>query len=82
MSVPLSLCTRQRGRSFSILSTLHQTVLTGTEGKRKPETITFYNTTNVGVDSLDQMARASIQQKVRQGGGPWQFSATSWIWLQ
>uniref|UniRef100_A0AAV2J945 PiggyBac transposable element-derived protein domain-containing protein n=1 Tax=Knipowitschia caucasica TaxID=637954 RepID=A0AAV2J945_KNICA len=34
-----------------------KTVLTGTEGKRKPETITFYNTTKVGVDSLDQMAR-------------------------
>uniref|UniRef100_A0AAV2MH86 PiggyBac transposable element-derived protein domain-containing protein n=1 Tax=Knipowitschia caucasica TaxID=637954 RepID=A0AAV2MH86_KNICA len=53
----LTLYQAKRKKSVSILSTLHQTVLTGTEGKRKPETITFYNTTKVGVDSLDQMAR-------------------------
>ncbi|XP_053197121.1 piggyBac transposable element-derived protein 4-like [Scomber japonicus] len=44
-------------KSVALLSSMHHTVAIGTDRKRKPETVTFYNTTKVGVDVLDQMAR-------------------------
>ncbi|XP_042368087.1 piggyBac transposable element-derived protein 3-like [Plectropomus leopardus] len=44
-------------KNVSILSTVHTAVnITGGQ-KAKPETVTYYNRTKVGVDVLDQMAR-------------------------
>ncbi|KAM9344037.1 uncharacterized protein KZ484_016419 [Pholidichthys leucotaenia] len=47
----------KRRRSVLLLSTLHQTVAIGSDQKRKPETVTFYNVTKAGVATLVQMAR-------------------------
>ncbi|KAM9342347.1 piggyBac transposable element-derived protein 4-like [Pholidichthys leucotaenia] len=44
-------------KSVALLSTLHQTVAIGSDQKRKPETVTFYNVTKTGVATLVQMAR-------------------------
>ncbi|MGH0120545.1 UNVERIFIED_CONTAM: hypothetical protein FKN15_067282 [Acipenser sinensis] len=35
---------------------MHKTVAIGTDGKKKPETVEYYNATKLGVDVLDQMA--------------------------
>ena len=40
-----------------LFSTLHPTVTIDNTGKKKPETIEFYNSTKFVVDVLDQMAR-------------------------
>ena len=40
-----------------MLSTLHQAVNIGTDNKKKPETVKFYNATKYGVDVVDSMAR-------------------------
>jgi len=39
------------------LSTLHNTIDIGTNRKKLPETVQFYNKTKFGVDILDQMAQ-------------------------
>ncbi|KAJ8400903.1 hypothetical protein AAFF_G00392570 [Aldrovandia affinis] len=54
-----------------ILSTQHQHqhVAIATDAKKKPETVTYYNATKVGVDVLDQMA----QQYSVKGG-----TCTAW----
>ncbi|XP_065814652.1 activating transcription factor 7-interacting protein 1 isoform X2 [Labrus bergylta] len=44
-------------KSVALLSTMHPTVSIGSDRKRKPETVTFYNVTKVGVHVLDRMAR-------------------------
>ncbi|XP_056221053.1 piggyBac transposable element-derived protein 4-like [Seriola aureovittata] len=44
-------------KSVALLSSMHQCVSIGSDQKKKPETVTYYNTTKVGVDVLDQMAR-------------------------
>ncbi|KAK0136475.1 PiggyBac transposable element-derived protein 4 [Merluccius polli] len=44
-------------KSICILSTMHPTVIIGTEKKKKPDTVTDYNNTKGSVDVLDQMAR-------------------------
>ncbi|XP_078121188.1 uncharacterized protein LOC144527155 [Sander vitreus] len=44
-------------KSIFILSTKHPTVFIGAERKKKPDTVTDYSHTKVGVDVLDQMAR-------------------------
>lgn len=47
----------KKKKNVILLSTLHQEVSVGKEGKMKPETVTFYNSTKYGVDVVDQMAR-------------------------
>ncbi|XP_035283504.1 uncharacterized protein LOC118232545 [Anguilla anguilla] len=44
-------------KNICLLSTLHPTVAINNDAKRKPETVTYYNATKVGVEILDQMAR-------------------------
>ena len=44
-------------KNVLLLSTLHSTIDTGTNRKKVPETVQFYNKTKCGVDILDQMAR-------------------------
>ncbi|KAL1251031.1 hypothetical protein QQF64_018827 [Cirrhinus molitorella] len=55
-------------RNVTILSTQHQHVAISIDNKRKPETVTYYNRTKVGVDVLDQMAR---QYSVKGGTRRW-----------
>lgn len=48
----------KKKKSVCILSTLHTSGITiTTEGKKKPETVLFYNSTKCGVDVLDAMIR-------------------------
>ncbi|XP_058626543.1 uncharacterized protein LOC131537240 [Onychostoma macrolepis] len=56
-----------RKQSSAGLYTQHQHVAISTD-KRKPETVTYYNRTKVGVDVLDQMAR---QYSVKGGTRRW-----------
>ncbi|XP_041654135.1 uncharacterized protein LOC121516789, partial [Cheilinus undulatus] len=44
-------------KNVALLSTMHPVVTIGADRKKKPETVSFYNVTKVGVDVLDQMAR-------------------------
>ncbi|XP_035290308.1 uncharacterized protein tcerg1b isoform X1 [Anguilla anguilla] len=46
-----------RSKNVCLLSTMRPTVSVGRDPKRKPETVTDYNHTKVGVDALDQKAR-------------------------
>lgn len=55
--ITLSVYQCKPRRNVTILSTQHQHVAISTDNKRKPETVTYYNRTKVGVDVLDQMAR-------------------------
>lgn len=47
----------KKNKHVLILSTMHPDFLIGTDSKKKPETIRFYNDTKYGVDVVDQMAR-------------------------
>ncbi|XP_056120044.1 piggyBac transposable element-derived protein 3-like [Rhinichthys klamathensis goyatoka] len=47
----------KKKKNVCILSTVHTAVGITSGQKRKPETVTYYNKTKVGVDVLDQMAR-------------------------
>lgn len=47
----------KKNKNVIILSTLHPEVAVSKEGKKKPETVTFYNATKYGVDIVDQMIR-------------------------
>jgi hypothetical protein len=44
-------------KTVLLLSTLHSAMDTGTNRKKLPETVQFYNKTKYGVDIHDQMAR-------------------------
>jgi hypothetical protein len=44
-------------KNVMLLSTLHSTIDIGTNRKKLPETVQFYNKTKCGVDMLDQIAR-------------------------
>ncbi|ROL48215.1 hypothetical protein DPX16_1652 [Anabarilius grahami] len=66
--ITLSVYQCKPRRNVTILSTQHQHVAISTDNKRKPETVTYYNRTKVGVDVLDQMAR---QYSVKGGTRRW-----------
>ncbi|KAK7896637.1 hypothetical protein WMY93_021962 [Mugilogobius chulae] len=53
----LTVYQAKRKKTVSVLSTMHQAVSTRSDLKKKPETITYYNVSKVGVDCLDQMTR-------------------------
>ena len=44
-------------KNVLLLSTMHSTVDIDDDQKSKPETVNFYNSTKLGVDVVDQMAR-------------------------
>ena len=51
----------------NVLSTLHSTIDIGTNRKKLPETVQFYNKTKCGADILDQMAcRYSTREAARR----------------
>ncbi|KAM6999965.1 piggyBac transposable element-derived protein 4-like [Tautogolabrus adspersus] len=64
----LTVYQAKQRNNVALLSTMHPTVSIGSDRKRKPETVTFYNVTKVGVDVLDQMAR---QYTVKGGTRRW-----------
>jgi Transposase IS4 len=47
----------KKNKNVVLFSTLHPKVTIDNIEKKKPETVQFYNSTNFGVDVLDQMAR-------------------------
>jgi hypothetical protein len=55
-------------KNVLLLSTLHSTTDIGTNRKKLPETVQFYNKTKCGVDILDQMAR---RYSTRAAAPPW-----------
>jgi len=56
-AVTLLMYQAKKNKKISILSTLHNDIDIQVNGKKKPETILFYNKTKCGVDVLDQMLR-------------------------
>ena len=56
-AVHLTQYQAKRNKSVYLLSTQHKGNKTQPEGKRKPETILFYNANKFGVDVLDSMCR-------------------------
>ncbi|CAH8586155.1 unnamed protein product [Dicrocoelium dendriticum] len=48
----------RRNKSVLVFSSLHSNSSVQDSGKKKPETVLFYNSTKYGVDVLDQMTRA------------------------
>ncbi|KAM3603127.1 uncharacterized protein V6R79_016937 [Siganus canaliculatus] len=55
--VVLSIYQCRPKKNVVILSTRHRSVTISKEQKRKPETVTYYNHSKVGVDVLNQMLR-------------------------
>ncbi|CAM4349627.1 unnamed protein product [Leuciscus chuanchicus] len=55
-------------KTVYILSSMHSVIQTENTTKRKPNTITLYNTTKCGVDVMDQMVR---EYTVRTGTRRW-----------
>lgn len=47
----------KKQKNVLVLSTMHPSVSIGSDAKKLPETIAFYNSTKAGVDAFDQMAR-------------------------
>ncbi|KAL3976951.1 hypothetical protein ACER0C_009768 [Sarotherodon galilaeus] len=58
----------KRKKTVYILSSMHSVVQTDNATKRKPNTVTLYNTTKCGVDVMDQMVR---EYTVRRGTRRW-----------
>lgn len=58
----------KRKKTVYILSSMHSVVQTDNTTKRKPNTVTLYNTTKCGVDVMDQMVR---EYTVRRGTRRW-----------
>ncbi|XP_025752868.1 uncharacterized protein LOC102077962 [Oreochromis niloticus] len=58
----------KRKKTVYILSSMHSVVQTDNITKRKPNTVTLYNTTKCGVDVMDQMVR---EYTVRRGTRRW-----------
>uniref|UniRef100_A0A8C5DVD5 PiggyBac transposable element-derived protein domain-containing protein n=10 Tax=Gouania willdenowi TaxID=441366 RepID=A0A8C5DVD5_GOUWI len=64
----LTVYAPKRKKTVYILSSMHSVVETEETIKRKPNTITQYNTTKCGVDVMDQMVR---EYSVRTGTRRW-----------
>ncbi|ROL48347.1 hypothetical protein DPX16_21833 [Anabarilius grahami] len=58
----------KRKKTVYILSSMHSVIQTDNTTKRKPNTVTLYNTTKCGVDVMDQMVR---EYTVRTGTWRW-----------
>ena len=64
----LTVYAPKRKKTVYILSSMHDVVQTENTTKRKPNTVTLYNTTKCGVDVMDQMVR---EYTVRTGTRRW-----------
>jgi hypothetical protein len=60
----------KRRKNVVLMSTLHPSISISTEGKKLPETVSFYNSTKFGVDIVDQMARKYL---TKAGCRRWPF---------
>ncbi|ROI16365.1 hypothetical protein DPX16_6385 [Anabarilius grahami] len=58
----------KRKKTVYILSSMHSVIQTDNTTKRKPNTVTLYNTTKCGVDVMDQMVQ---EYTVRTGTRRW-----------
>ncbi|XP_059411398.1 uncharacterized protein LOC132144849 [Carassius carassius] len=58
----------KRKKTVYILSSMHSVIQTDNTTKRKPNTVTLYNTTKCGMDVIDQMVR---EYTVRTGTRRW-----------
>uniref|UniRef100_A0AAV2L2K5 PiggyBac transposable element-derived protein domain-containing protein n=1 Tax=Knipowitschia caucasica TaxID=637954 RepID=A0AAV2L2K5_KNICA len=72
----LTVYTPKRKKAVYILSSMHNLVQTEDTTKRKPNTVTLYNTTKCGVDIMDQMVR---EYSVRSGTRRWPVG--NWLTL-
>jgi len=63
-------------KTVVLLSTLHKGAACQTEGKKKPESILYYNENKCGVDMLDSMCRC--QRRLAAGDGHLLSSSTFW----
>lgn len=66
--VTLTVYAPKRRKTVCILSSLHSVVETGDNWKKKPNTVTDYNSCKSGVDAMDQMVR---EYTVRSGTRRW-----------
>ena len=64
----LTVYAPKRKKTVYILSSMHSEVQTENTTKRKPNTVTLYNSTKCGVDVMDQMVR---EYTVRNGTRRW-----------
>ena len=64
----LTVYTPKRKKTVYVLSSMHSTIQTQDTTKKKPNSITLYNTTKCGVDVMDQMVR---EYSVRTGTRRW-----------
>ncbi|XP_029973968.1 piggyBac transposable element-derived protein 4-like isoform X5 [Salarias fasciatus] len=64
----LTVYAPKRKKSVCLLSSMHSEVQTENTAKRKPNTVTLYNTTKCDVDAMDQMLR---EYTVRRGTQRW-----------
>lgn len=67
-SITLTIYQANPKKNACILSTRHRTVSTGDGAKKLPNTVSYYNSTKVGVDVMDQMAR---MYSVKGGSHRW-----------
>ncbi|TWW61346.1 hypothetical protein D4764_05G0014360 [Takifugu flavidus] len=64
----LTVYAPKRKKTVYVLSSMHSMIQTQDTAKKKPNTITLYNTTKCGVDVMDQMVR---EYTVRAGTRRW-----------
>ena len=67
-SATLTVYAPKRKKTVYVLSSMHDVVDTENTTKKKPSTVTQYNTTKCGVDVMDQMVR---EYSVRAGTRRW-----------
>ncbi|XP_051802911.1 uncharacterized protein LOC127533589 [Acanthochromis polyacanthus] len=67
----LTVYAASRKKTVYVMSSMHSVIQTEDSRKRKPSTITQYNSTKCGVDAMDQMVR---QYSVRAGTRRWPVS--------
>lgn len=67
----LTVYAASRKKTVYVMSSMHGVVQTEDSHKRKPSTITQYNSTKCGVDAMDQMVR---EYSVRAGTRRWPVS--------
>ena len=66
--ITLTIYRCKPSKNVVILSTVHTAIAVGSDPKKTPESIEFYNATKFGVDVIDQMAR---KYSVKAGSRRW-----------
>ncbi|XP_028818641.1 extracellular calcium-sensing receptor [Denticeps clupeoides] len=68
VAATLTVYSAKRNKTVYVLSSMHSVVQTDDTTKRKPNTVTLYNTTKCGMDVMDQILR---EYTVRRGTRRW-----------